>query len=93
MSDTYLHCGVTETVTALYGKCFGKNSGGCDLYGLANNLIAHKMELLKVGESIINVFVSKTLFKESTQTPQDFYGFMQDLGGDIGELVVSLFGV
>lgn len=68
--DTALHCGVYETGALLYRKCFGsKQNSTCDLYGLANNMIAHKMDLLKVGESIMNVIVSKTLWKESLSTP------------------------
>lgn len=59
-TDLTTHCGVAETVQAVREKCQGEH--GCSLYEMSVNLIEHKALLVKVGENIFDLAVSRRVW-------------------------------
>lgn len=88
--DTYRHCGVLETVRTLFRLC--SEQGRCGFGNIVTNLYSNYYLLIKLGENLFQIFVSTEVI-DSLKSPADAYDFAFDMGADLGEAIVALFGL
>jgi hypothetical protein len=89
-SDTINYCGVTETSKTLYQKCLiDKN---CDINTITTNAKEHMIKMIEVMMSLADL-TSPDKTWSSINKPADLGDIMYNIGADLGDLVVSLFGL
>lgn len=96
MDDVYLlfrntgrYCGVYETSMKIYFECTVGSK--CNPQEMINNLETHLMKIVEIGMSVMDLVTSRG--RDKFDNPKEFGDTMNDIGEDIGEFIVSLFGI
>lgn len=88
-SDTINYCGVLETTKTLYQKCYLKQN--CDLNKMIENTESNLMRLVEMLLSFLDLTRPKTWAQ--INSAKDFEELTYNLGSDIADFIITVFGV
>ena len=88
--DTLNYCGMTETSKTLYKKCVIDQN--CDMQTIVVNSKEHMIKMIEVLMSLMDL-TDKEKTWGAIAKPTDFEDVMYNIGADLGDLIVSLFGL
>lgn len=88
-SDTLNYCGVLETTKTLYQKCYLKRN--CDLNKMIENTESNLMRLVTMLLSFLDLTRPKTWAQ--INSAKDFEDLTFNLGSDIADFIITVFGV
>jgi hypothetical protein len=87
--DTTHYCAIYETTQILYDKCYLKKN--CDINSIIENAENHLMKFVEIAMNFLDLTTERAW--TAINSPRDFEDTMSNIGSEIGDLIVSLFGI
>ena len=89
-SDTFYHCGIYEAFNGIMNKCL--KNGECSMSTIISNISNHYIQLIKLGESMMNLIFSNEVW-HAINSPTELYDLTIEIGSDLGEIIVAVFNL